>query len=163
MRIALTANGPGEVAGWLRPLLRSLYERCPDLLALVFLVPDDYATGFEAHMVREAFPAAQVYEPKSYLKFALGGSLDGAPSRVDVVQYAGGDLLHAARVHARLKGRAATYKFSRRRYRELFDRALAGRVKDVLLDLRVDREFQANLLGEPLLLSVALSGFEFCE
>jgi hypothetical protein len=41
------------------------------------------------------------------------------------VQYAGGDLLHAARLHARLKGKAATYKFSRRRYRNVFDRAFA--------------------------------------
>ena len=88
-------------------------------------MPDDYATGFEAEMVREAFPQANVYDPKSYVKFALGGKLDGAPPRVDVVQYIGGDLLHAAIVHARLKGRAATYKFSRRGYRKLFDRAFA--------------------------------------
>jgi hypothetical protein len=125
MRIAFTANGPGEVAGWLRPLLRSLYRYDPDLLALVFLVPDDYATGFEARTVREFFPQAHVYEPKSYLKFALGGGLDGVPEKVDLVQYIGGDLLHAARLHSRLKGRAATYKFSRRGYRNLFDRAFA--------------------------------------
>jgi lipid-A-disaccharide synthase len=125
MRIALTANGPGEVAGWLRPLLRSLYHRRPDLVAFVFLVPDDYATGFEAQMVRDAFPQAHVYEPKSYLKFALGGRLEGLPADVDLVQYIGGDLLHAARVHARLRGRAATYKFSRRAYRKTFVRAFA--------------------------------------
>jgi hypothetical protein len=125
MRIAFTANGPGEVAGWLRPLLRALYRRRPDLEALVFLVPDDYATGLEAATVREAFPHAQVYEPKAYLKFALGGRLDGAPHKADAIQYIGGDLLHAARIHARLKGRAATYKFSRRAYRRLFERAFA--------------------------------------
>ncbi len=125
MRIALTVNGPGEVAGWLRPLLRSLYVRRPNLLALVFLVPDDYATGFEAQIVRDAFPQAQVFDPKSYLKFAFGGRLDGVPKSVDVVQYVGGDLLHAARIHARLKGRAAAYKFSRRAYRNVFDRVFA--------------------------------------
>ncbi len=125
MRIALTANGPGEVAGWLRPLLRALYQRCPNMLALVFLVPDDYATGFEGQIVRDAFPQAEVVEPKNYVKFALGGRLDGVPERVDVVQYVGGDLLHAARVHARLKGRAAAYKFSRRAYRNVFDRVFA--------------------------------------
>jgi len=125
MRIALTANGPGEVAGWLRPLLRSLYEHDPSLLACVFLVPDDYATGFESQMVRDAFPQAQVYEPQRYLKFALGARLEGLPARVDLVQYVGGDLLHAARIHSRLAGRAATYKFSRRAYRNLFDRAFA--------------------------------------
>jgi lipid-A-disaccharide synthase len=125
MRIAVTANGPGEVAGWLRPLLRSLYERNPDLAAFVFLVPDDYASGFEAQIVRQTFPQAQVFEPKQYVKFALGRPVEGAPERVDLVQYFGGDLLHAARLHARLKGRAATYKFSRRSYRRLFDRAYA--------------------------------------
>lgn len=125
MRIAFTANGPGEVAGWLRPLLRSLYLRAADLEVHVFLVPDDYATGHEAQLLRDAFPQATVVEPKRYLKFALGGRLDGIPPRVDVVQYIGGDLLHAARLHARLGGRAATYKFSRRGYRSLFDRAYA--------------------------------------
>jgi len=131
MRIAVTANGPGEVAGWLRPLLRALYRRQPDLEALVFLVPDDYATGFEAKMVRDSFPAARVFTPKEYLKFALGARLESLPARTDLVQYIGGDLLHAARVHARLKGRAATYKFSRRSYRSLFDRAFAVDARNV--------------------------------
>jgi hypothetical protein len=125
MRIALTANGPGEVAGWLRPLLRSLYQRASDLDAHVFLVPDDYATGFESATLRDSFPQAHVYEPRAYLKFALGRRVTGVPERVDVVQYIGGDLLHAARVHALLKGQAATYRFSRRRYRKLFQRAYA--------------------------------------
>jgi lipid-A-disaccharide synthase len=125
MRIALTANGPGEVAGWVRPLLRRIYERAPDTDVHIFLVPDDYATGFEAATARALFPQASVYDPKTYVKFALGRSVEGAPKSVDLVQYLGGDLLHAARLHARLKGRAATYKFSRKGYRNLFDRAFA--------------------------------------
>ena len=125
MRIAVTANGPGEVAGWLRPLLRALYERAPAAEVHVFLVPDDYATGREAETVRALFPQAIAHDPKAYLKFALGRSVAGIPRSVDAVQYAGGDLLHEARLHARLKGKAATYKFSRRRYRTLFDRAFA--------------------------------------
>jgi hypothetical protein len=125
MRIALTANGPGEVAGWVRPLLRALYRKAPDTEAYVFLVPDDYATGHEAKTVRSLFPQAGVYEPKTYVRFALGRDVRGVPDRVDIVQYAGGDLLHAARLHSRLKGRAATYKFSRKRYRDTFDRAFA--------------------------------------
>jgi hypothetical protein len=125
MRIAFTANGPGEVAGWLRPLLRALYGYRPDLEAIVVLVPDDYATGFEAAMIREAFPQARVVEPKQYLKYALGGGGGEMPRSADAVVYLGGDLLHVARLHARLKGRAATYKFSRSRYRTLFDRAFA--------------------------------------
>ncbi len=131
LRIAFTANGPGEVAGWLRPLLRALYLRVPDLESYVFLVPDDYASGFEAKMVREAFPATRVLDPKSYLRFAFGATFADVPRRVDIVQYIGGDLLHAARVHARLRGRAATYKFSRRPYRRLFARAFAVDARNV--------------------------------
>ncbi|MFY9739564.1 MAG: hypothetical protein WAK11_11015 [Candidatus Cybelea sp.] len=165
MRIAVTANGPGEVAGWLRPLLRALYRRQPDLEALVFLVPDDYATGFEAKIVRDSFPAARVFTPKEYVKFALGARLEGLPARADLVQYIGGDLLHAARVHARLKGRAATYKFSRRSYRSLFDRAFAVDARNVqqlaawgtppqriqrVGNLAIDGAlFEAGLEGEP--------------
>ncbi len=125
MRIAVTANGPGEVAGWLRPLLRSLYARRSDLGVYVYLVPDDFATGFEARILRETFPQAHVYDPKSYLKFALGGRVEDCPERVDLVLYIGGDLLHAGRIAARLHGRAAAYKFSRPRYRKLFDRVYA--------------------------------------
>jgi hypothetical protein len=131
MRIAVTVNGPGEVAGWLRPLLRNLYQQAPESEVHVFLVPDDYATGFEAQTVRALFPQARVYEPKTYVKFALGRPVDGVPDRVDLVLYIGGDLMHAARVHARLKGTAATYKFSRRGYRRLFERAYAVDAKNV--------------------------------
>lgn len=168
MRIAFTANGPGEVAGWLRPLLRSLYRQNPDLLALVFLVPDDYATGFEAKMVRDVFPQAQVYEPKSYLKLALGGRLEGVPPKVDAVQYIGGDLLHAARLHARLKGRAATYKFSRRAYRNVFDRAFAVNRRNAeqleAWGMAPDRiEQVGNLAIDGALFEAALSSEEAVE
>lgn len=125
MHIAVTANGPGEVAGWVRPLLRALYARRPDLDVTIFLVPDDYASGYEARMLREIFPNARVVEPKSYVKLALGARPKNVPQSIDVLQYIGGDLMHAALLHRRLHGRTATYKFSRRGYRRLFDRAFA--------------------------------------
>lgn len=125
MHIGITANGPGEVAGWVRPLLRALYARRPDLDVTIFLVPDDYASGYEARMLNEAFPNARVVEPKNYVKMALGARPANVPARIDVLQYIGGDLMHAALLHRRLRGRAATYKFSRHRYRRLFDRAFA--------------------------------------
>lgn len=125
MRIAFTANGPGEVAGWFRPLVRRLYERDPDLDVTLFCIPDDYATGYEADLARRLYPSARIIEPKQYLQFALGRSVEGVPDRVDVVQYLGGDLMHALRVHRRLGGRATTYKFSKPSYRERFARFFA--------------------------------------
>ncbi|MBV8356228.1 MAG: hypothetical protein JO101_12960 [Candidatus Eremiobacteraeota bacterium] len=125
MRIAFTVNGPGEYAGWLRPLLLALYARLPDLEATVFFVPDDFATGREAAVARQEFPRVRAVEPRDYVRFALGGSLRDGPLAVDRVQYLGGDLMHAARLARRLGGTATSYKFSRPRYKRLFARVFA--------------------------------------
>jgi len=123
--LALTANGPGEFSGWVRPLLHELYARDRALDVRLFFVPDDYATGHEADVARALFPQAHVYGPRHYTRFALGGSLEGMPPKVDRVQYLGGDLMHAARLHARLGGIATSYKFSRKRYAKLFAHVFA--------------------------------------
>jgi hypothetical protein len=125
MRIAITSNGPGEFSGWVRPLVHALYERDPSLDVTVFFVPDDYATGREADVARALFPRLRVVEPRRYLRFALGRSAGDVPVGADLVQYLGGDLLHAARVHKRLGGHARSYKFARPRYSTLFERVYA--------------------------------------
>jgi hypothetical protein len=125
VRLALTANGPGEFAGWVRPLVAALLARAPQTEIHVLAVPDDYATGHEAAYVQAAFPGVHAYPPSAYVRLALGRGVDGLPTRVDRVQYLGGDLAHAARVHARLGGVATSYKFSRRRYASLFARVFA--------------------------------------
>jgi len=136
MILALTANGPGEFAGWVRPLLTALYARDPALDVRIFCVPDDYATGHEAAYARGLFPQATVYTPGEYLRFALGRGLDGLPAHADRVQYLGGDLMHAARVHDRLGGTATAYKFSRKKYLERFAHVFA-----------VDESNRQQLLG----------------
>ncbi|GAC1583410.1 MAG: hypothetical protein NVS3B28_02790 [Candidatus Velthaea sp.] len=125
MILALTANGPGEFSGWVRPLLAALYAREPALDVRLFFVPDDYATGREAAVARGLFPQAHVYAPREYLRCAFGGTLEGLPARADRVQYLGGDLMHAARLHKRFGGIATSYKFSRKAYRDLFARVFA--------------------------------------
>ncbi|HZZ66152.1 MAG TPA: hypothetical protein VFE17_11670 [Candidatus Baltobacteraceae bacterium] len=116
MRLAITCNGPGETAGWLRPLLRALYQARPDAQIAVFYVPDDYASGREPQYVRDQFPAANVFEPKAYVRFALGGNPAGVPHAADAVLYLGGDLMHAARLARRLRSPLMVYKFARKRY-----------------------------------------------
>ena len=125
MRIAITANGPGEFAGWVRPLVAALLARAADTEIHVLCVPDDYATGREAAYVRELFPSVHAYPPGDYVRLALGRGVDGLPARVDRVQYLGGDLAHAMRVHARLGGVATSYKFSRKGYAGRFARVFA--------------------------------------
>jgi hypothetical protein len=125
MRIAITANGPGEFAGWVRPLVAALRARDPHVELHVIAVPDDFASGREAQYVEELFPGVHAYPPSDYLRLALGRGVEGLPAGTDRVQYLGGDLSHAARVHARLGGVATSYKFSRKRYAATFARVFA--------------------------------------
>ncbi len=125
MRIAITANGPGEFAGWVRPLVAALRARDPAVEVHVIGVPDDFATGREAAYVEGLFPGVRAYPPAAYVRLALGRRADGLPQQVDRVQYLGGDLSHAARVHARLGGTATAYKFSRKKYASTFARVFA--------------------------------------
>jgi lipid-A-disaccharide synthase len=125
MILALTCNGPGEFAGWARPLLHALYERDPALEAHLFFVPDDYATGREPDVARALFPTLRTYRPREYLAFALGRGPADAPKRADRVQYLGGDLMHAVRLHERLGGAATSYRFSRPKYGTTFQRVFA--------------------------------------
>lgn len=136
MVISITANGPGEFAGWVRPLVAALRARDPATAIHVLAVPDDFASGHEAAYVERLFPGVRAYPPAVYVRLALGRSVPGLPPRVDRVQYLGGDLAHAARVHARLGGIATSYKFSRRRYARTFARVFA-----------VDAANRAQLLG----------------
>jgi len=56
MRIAITSNGPGELAGWVRPLVAALYRLAPQTDVTLFFVPDDYATGREAAVAKRLLP-----------------------------------------------------------------------------------------------------------
>lgn len=125
MRLVITCNGPGETAGWLRPLLRAIYAERADTRVHVFYVPDDYATGREAALVRALFPQSVVYDPRTYLRVAVGGGAEGLPEGFEAVLYLGGDLMHAARLHKRFGGALMTYKFSRARYAPQTVRAFA--------------------------------------
>ncbi len=125
MRIAITANGPGEIAGWVRPFVRALYDRDPGADVHLFLVPDDFATGRENSVARSWFPRLTVHEPRDFPALAYGMRGAELPKGIDVVHYMGGDLMHAVALHKRLGGVATTYKFSRPKYRDVFACAFA--------------------------------------
>ncbi len=161
--LAITCNGPGEFAGWARPLLVRLFEQAPDLNVHLFFVPDDYATGREPDVARAMFPQAAVYDARAYVRIALGRKVAGLPAAFDVVQYLGGDLMHAARLARRFSARALTYKFSRPRYRDLFVRAFAVDMANVqqLVRWRVHRDrivLAGNLAIDGALLEAEMNG-----
>ena len=47
MRIYITANSPGEVAGWVQPLVDEIIARAPNSEIMMVLLPCQYASGSE--------------------------------------------------------------------------------------------------------------------
>jgi len=125
LRIAIASNGPGEFSGWVRPLVAALLRLAPQTEVSLFFVPDDYATGREPEVAARLFPTVRIVPPRGYVAFALGRRTGDVPDTADVVQYLGGDLMHAARLRTRLSARLRTYKFARRRYAPRLDCAYA--------------------------------------
>jgi hypothetical protein len=76
-------------------------------------------------VARAYFPDIAIVRARDYVKFALGAKVVGAPPSVDVVQYLGGDVMHAGRVRTRLGGSATSYKFARGKYAKSLRRAFA--------------------------------------
>lgn len=97
----------------------------PETEITLFFVPDDYATGREPDVAQVLFPEIAVVRARDYVKFALGRDVAGAPRAANIVQYMGGDTMHAARVRARLGGAATTYKFAHGNYAKSLRRAYA--------------------------------------
>jgi len=124
-RLFVTTNGPGEVMGWLRPFLRSIYKREPEADVTVVVLPCAYATGHEAQMVQTMFPRARVIDRKSYGRFLMGRRVPGMQKGGGALQYLGGDLFHAATIAKRLGLLPMTYKFTKRSYADVFARFFA--------------------------------------
>ncbi|MBN1613552.1 MAG: hypothetical protein JW950_03705 [Deltaproteobacteria bacterium] len=51
-QVTITVNGPGEVAGWLQPLVSELRKRQPLIRICVAVVPCVYSTGLEYDLIR---------------------------------------------------------------------------------------------------------------
>ncbi len=58
-----------------------------------------------AELAKRSFPSAHVYDPKTYVRVALGrGVCPSCPRASTSCSILGGDLMHAVRLHGRLHG-----------------------------------------------------------
>lgn len=112
----LVANGPGELYTWVRPVLRALRERAPDMSVGISLIPCQFASGHETAIAR-GFGADVVTSPAQYLRATATGGLpsglerSGAADRPGFVLSLGGNAGMAVRLARRLGRPAYRYSF----------------------------------------------------
>lgn len=111
LELILTANSPGEVAGWVSPAVPALRERLPGARVTVFVPPCTFASGCELEVVKAIPGVDAAYGPAEFLRYALLGLRPAGftPGPRGCVLFLGGDLANAVLLKKRLAYPAVAY------------------------------------------------------
>lgn len=121
MLIALSGNSPGELWGWIRPLVFKLQKRLPNVPVNLYLFPCPYASGRETEVARMNFGIQRVFSPNDSIKvLAFGNGKHDARDGKRILIYLGGDLMYAALLGRRLRARTYAYQWGNRFWDRLF-------------------------------------------
>jgi lipid-A-disaccharide synthase len=105
LEIIITANSPGEVAGWVQPAVKSLKKHYPRAEISVFLTPCVFASGSEKKVLSQIPGVDRVFSSKQYLKYVFFAKKPPHfnPEKTGIVLFLGGDLFHAFLLGKKLK------------------------------------------------------------
>ncbi|MEA1964963.1 MAG: hypothetical protein U9O41_07565 [Candidatus Aerophobetes bacterium] len=123
--VFIVTNSPGELVGWVKPLVGSLKKKTSGIKIVVVITPCQYASGMEKE-VAESFPEVDYVMSKGeYFKYLFLNlkppELHLSASRRGVVLFLGGDPLYALFLSKRLGFPAMAYTH-RLRYKRFFKR-----------------------------------------
>lgn len=108
-RLLITANSPGEMAGWVRPLAKAWTSRGLGPVDIL-LLPCSFATGQEERVARSLPGVERVYRPSQYFKLLFSG---GEDYKSGALLHLGGDLMYSAFLSWRWKLSTWSYLWAR--------------------------------------------------
>jgi lipid-A-disaccharide synthase len=120
----VTVNGPGETAGWLRPLAAAIARGAPTVSMTTVVTPCQLASGRESAVIAQLAGVSHVERLGPYLRQAAARRVTGARrAGPPLVLHLGGDPVYALLIAWVLGAAAWTYGTSAR-YRNSFERFL---------------------------------------
>ncbi|MBI2267119.1 MAG: hypothetical protein HYU64_18490 [Armatimonadetes bacterium] len=124
MDVVITANSPGELWGWVRPVVGAVRDRFPESRIFVFMLPCPYASGKEAQVARTLPQIQGAFTPGQYFLYALFGIRPKGfdPSKNCVIIHIGGDVMHSSFLAMRLRAPAFAYMWGNRLWDRFFRR-----------------------------------------
>ena len=136
--LIITANSPGEVAGWVEPVVKKVKQVYSNVRISIFLTPCVFASGSEQEVLNNYSEVDRVYNWKEYLKYiVLQKKPDNFnPGNRGLVFFLGGDLFHAVLLGKKLDYPVIAYSqgaYSRSNYIKKF-LVPDQRVRNKLLD-----------------------------
>lgn len=108
--LLFTANSPGEIAGWLRPLVVQARKRWPETRIVVVLLPCTFASGGEGRVAVDLLGVDEVIPASRFLRLLLR---EGGRFGPTVLFHLGGDLMYAAALAWRWRFDAWAYLWGR--------------------------------------------------
>ena len=135
--IFIVTNSPGELIGWVKPVVRSLKKKAPDVKIIVAITPCQYASRMEKKIAKSFPEVDYVISKGEYFKYLFlnlkpSGLYLNASCR-GVVLFLGGDPIYALLLSKRLGFPAMAYTH-RLRYKRYFKRFM-------VLDNKTREEF----------------------
>ena len=122
--VVILSNGPGEVATWVKPVVRSLRQKAPNSRISVILSPCPHASGKEPAILSKYPEVDRVQSAPNFFKFLLTGKTADSWNWASkgIVVFLGGDQLYTVMVAKRLGYRTLTYAEWDARWTGLVDR-----------------------------------------
>lgn len=154
MEVLITANSPGEIAGWTRPVVKCLREVSRDIKISVLLLPCSFSSGRERE-VAESIPGVyRVYGVKETLSMILAGE-KGRFAKPRHLLHLGGDLFYAALLSRRFRMPAWAFEWAQKQWDQCFQGYFARDEKNrqILLNRKISPE-KIHVVGDLLVDSV---------
>lgn len=155
-RIYISANSPGEISGWLKPVVKAIKKMLPEYSIHVVLLPCVFASGSEKKVVEQLPEVDSVIHSTSFFSLLLDR---GDKSNTELL-HLGGDITLTALLARKWKVGAWGYQWGRKNidsyYRGYFVKA--ERDKEVL-EKRGIHKNKIFIVGDLVLDSV----FDDCE
>ena len=154
MEVLITANSPGEIAGWTKPVVKCLLDRNPGLKISVLLLPCSFSSGREKEVAESIRGVQKVYSVGETLGMILTGGR-GRFSNEKVLLHLGGDLFYAALLSRRLKMPVWAYEWAQKSWDRQFEGYFARDEKNrkTLLKRDID-DNKIHIVGDLLVDSV---------
>lgn len=113
MNVFIIANGPGELMGWVRPVVKRLRERQPNIEIILIIPPCQYASGKETVIAKNFSEINYIMKPMDYIKYIFLGKsfsfISQAKGECGVCVFLGGDPFHTILISRRVKLPAVGY------------------------------------------------------
>lgn len=125
MNVFIVTNSPGELSGWVRPVIRSLKKKKQDVEIILIIPPCQYASGREVNVAKDFPGVKQILKPGDYIKYTFLGkslpSISKLKGKKGVCVFLGGDPFHAVAFSKKLKLPAVAY-MQKPRWRRQFEK-----------------------------------------